>query len=191
MSSLNVYPQPLVAPVSHRTPGFRASLAAYGIYSRQVQLHAVISNLNRAGVSNQDICLLLAPTHPIAAQVRDMRSLATEPACRPALTGLLEWLSKLGAVAIADVGLFISSRFYLRAFMCATSGASGQRRWETLSNLGIPNPEIKRVGDQIEDAGSMLYVRCEGSRNPQEAVDVLRNAGALETVCLMESSYSA
>ena len=45
--------------------------AAYGIYSQDVVLTDIVRNLNQAGFENEDICMMLAPTHPIASVVRD------------------------------------------------------------------------------------------------------------------------
>ena len=47
------------------------SPAAYGMYSHDVALKDVVHTLNQAGFENEDICMMLSPTHPIAALVRD------------------------------------------------------------------------------------------------------------------------
>ena len=42
------------------------SPAAYGMYSHDVALKDVVHTLNQAGFENEDICMMLSPTHPIA-----------------------------------------------------------------------------------------------------------------------------
>lgn len=43
------------------------SAAAYGIYPQDVALAEVVHTLNQAGFENEDICMMLAPSHPIAS----------------------------------------------------------------------------------------------------------------------------
>ena len=45
--------------------------AAYGLYSQKVALNDVVNTLNQAGFGNEDICMMLSPSHPIAAQIKD------------------------------------------------------------------------------------------------------------------------
>ena len=176
---------PVPEPVIPR----QGATAVYGVYSRKMQLQSVITTFNQAGFSDHDICLLLAPTHPIALKVRDMRSLACDFDGRPDAASLLKWLTRLGAVAISDVGLFIRSRSFLQAFICSTE-ESGYRRWETLSNLGIAKEDVKRLGSQIDEAGSLVYLKCDPKRLEQ-ALQILNNTGASETSCVGATSYNA
>ena len=55
--------------------------AAYGIYPQDVALAEIVHTLNKAGFENEDICMMLSPTHPIASVVRE--ALNANLACAP------------------------------------------------------------------------------------------------------------
>ena len=189
MSSFSAFhPLHEVAPGSFPS-ALQNRVAAYGVYSRKAPLESVVSLLNQQGIHNQDICLVLSRDHPIAAQIREMRSVAPEALSRPALAGLVGWLSRLGAVVISNVGLFIRSRAYLHAFLSPQTPVC--RYWGTLSSLGIPEPEAKRLGARIEEEGGLIYVNCGPGANPQGILDMLRRTGSLEASCLALPSCDA
>ncbi|MGA9551695.1 MAG: hypothetical protein WBR30_05565, partial [Candidatus Sulfotelmatobacter sp.] len=72
--------------------------AAYGMYSQNVPLNDVVHTLNQAGFDNEDICMMLSPTHPVAALVRDASLFSSEREANAATAGLIGWLSEFGAV---------------------------------------------------------------------------------------------
>ena len=162
----------------------QTSIAAYGVYSQQVQLQSVVAALNRGGFENQHICLLLAPAHPIATRVHDMRSLACESASSAALAGLVGWLSRLGAVVISNVGLFIRSRSFLQALLGANEAPASCRKSGTLASLGIPERDAGRLGNRLEEDSGLIYVSCGQLSESERAVEILRASGAHETSCL-------
>ena len=47
------------------------TLAAYGIYPPSAALNDIVDILNHAGFVNEDICMMLSPSHPIAGMVRE------------------------------------------------------------------------------------------------------------------------
>src|SRR5712671_1176242 len=69
------------------------SAAAYGMYPQEVALHDVVHTLNQAGFENEDICMMLAPTHPIASIVRDASLFSTDREDTAASAGMIGWLS--------------------------------------------------------------------------------------------------
>ena len=191
MSSLSAVPRPHEAAVPPESfcSAAQGRVAAYGLYPKKVPLENVVSRLNQEGVRNQDICLLLSPDHPIAAQIREMRLVALETISRPVLAGLVGWLSRLGAVVISNVGLFIRSRAYLHAFLSPETSVC--QYWGTLANLGISEPEAKRLGTRIDQEGGLIYVNCSPSGNSQGVLDILRRTGSLEASCLASLSCDA
>src|SRR5260370_38402261 len=82
------------------------SAAAYGVYPQEVALHDVVYTLNQAGVENEDICMMLAPTHPIATIVREASILNSEREASAVTAELIGWLSEFGAAAIRTGGAF-------------------------------------------------------------------------------------
>jgi len=155
--------------------------AAYGIYPQGAHLQDVVHALNQAGFQHEDICLLLAPTHPIATSVRDMKLIALEPHSSAALAELVGWLSKLGAVVISSIGLFIRSRAFLRAFLDTSETPALCRNWGTLASLGIPEHDASRLRNRIDEDGVLIYVSCERTSQSEWAMEVLRKTGAHET----------
>jgi len=160
----------------------QSKAAAYGVYPQGTELQDVVQTLNQAGFRNDEICLLLAPIHPIATKVRDMRSQASESNSRNALAGLVGWLSKLGAVIISSTGLFIHSQAYLHALL--DTNATAYRNWGTLASLGIPEQEAGRLGNRMSEDGGLIYVTCDRTSRSESALEILRRTGALESSCL-------
>src|SRR6202161_3463283 len=96
-----------------------STAAAYGIYPHDVVLSDIVHNLNQAGFENEDICMMLSPSHPIASMVRDPSLFATDRSDSDASAGMIGWLSGFGAVLIPGIGFFIRSRVFLQALMVA------------------------------------------------------------------------
>ena len=160
-------------------------VAACGVYSSKVELQHVIETLNQAGFSNEDILLLLAPAHPLAGLVRDLKLVAPETS-DAASSGLINWLLRFGAVVIPQVGLFIRSRDFLHKLLVEpiTSSCSGNAA--ALVNLRIPERDAQRFGGLISDTGGFVYVSCEPTQS-RWAREILSNTGADEACCLHES----
>src|ERR1700676_2455831 len=93
--------------------------AAYGMYSQDVALNDVVHTLNQAGFDNQDICMMLSPSHPIAALVRDASLFNSECEANAVTAGLIGWLSGFGAVLVLTVVFFMKCYAVLHALMCA------------------------------------------------------------------------
>src|SRR4030088_2422587 len=106
---------------SHREHGEPSmsvnSAAAYGMYPQEGALHDVVHTLNQAGFENEDICMMLAPTHPIATIVREASILNSEREASAVTAGLISWLSEFGAVMIPTVGFFVRSQEFLHALL--------------------------------------------------------------------------
>ena len=105
--------------------------AAYGIYSPTTALKEVVHTLNRAGFVNEDICMMLSPTHPIAGIVREAGLNEGDRQTSSVAAKLIGWLSEFGAVMIPSVGFFIRSQAFFHALLsdeeapglCGRSGA--------------------------------------------------------------------
>jgi len=79
--------------------------AAYGMYPGDVSLQQVVQTLNRAGFDNEQICLIVWPSHHIATAIRQANIFNAERQASASIAGLIGWLMKLGAVIIPTVGL--------------------------------------------------------------------------------------
>ena len=89
-----------------RDVGWRISMrinetAAYAMYPRTVALPEVVCALNRAGIGNEDICMVLSPAHPDAS-VFDSESSKGSASAR-----MIAWFSGFEAVFIPTGCFFI------------------------------------------------------------------------------------
>lgn len=163
--------------------------AAYGIYSQDVALREVISTLNQAGFGNEDICVMLSPTHPISTVIRDARIL--DPERKTALSaGMIGWLSKFGAVLIPTVGFFARSRAFFHAMMEAMDSPALCASSRTLVALGFPEFEAERFEDQLHRRGALIYVSCAEAAETNWAIQLLESTGARETATVQRELMS-
>ena len=165
--------------------------AAYGIYSQNVALNDVVYTLNQAGFHNEDICMMLSPTHPIASLVRDASLFNSECESNAVTAGLIGWLSEFGAVMIPTVGFFIRSQAFFHALMVSREASALCGNARTLVGLGFSDNEADRFERQLRCLGVMVYVACSENAKMEWACEVLRHAGAHEAATLDERMSAA
>ncbi|HZQ94442.1 MAG TPA: hypothetical protein VFA67_05485 [Candidatus Sulfotelmatobacter sp.] len=153
--------------------------AAYAMYPRSVDLPEVVCALNRAGFGNQDICMVLSPAHPDAANVFDGESAKGSASAR-----MISWFSKFGAVFIPTVGFFIRSQSFFQALQAEHNLPGLSRGCRTLLGLGFPHEAATRLGRQLADFGALVYVSCPESAQADGAIQLLRKMGAREASSL-------
>jgi hypothetical protein len=158
--------------------------AAYGMYARGVALPEVVCALNRAGFENQDICMILSPAHPDAELVREPGLFHDKASDRAISAKTIDWFSKLGAVAIPTVGLFIRSQNFLQALIDQPSSSRLSRGTQLLLGLGFSHQDAKRLAHQLYDFGALVYVSCRESAKADSVIELLRDAGAREAASL-------
>jgi hypothetical protein len=163
-----------------------SSAAAYGIYSQDVALADVVDTLNQAGFDNDDICMMLSPSHPIASIVREASLFSSEREENAATAGLIGWLSAFGAVLIPTVGFFIRSQAFLHALMATREAPALCGNARTLVGLGLSELDAEKYEDQLRRVGVLVYVSCGESAKTLWAQEVLRHTGAKETATLHE-----
>ena len=162
------------------------SPAAYGMYSHDVALKDVVHTLNQAGFENEDICMMLSPTHPIASLVRDASLFNSERESNAITAQLIGWLSGFGAVLIPTVGFFIKSQTFFHALMVSREGPALCGNARTLVGLGFSDDEADRFESQLRKLGVLVYVSCAESAKTMWACEVLRHTGACEAATLEE-----
>lgn len=158
--------------------------AAYGMYSDDVEIADVVRALNAAGFRNQDMCLLLAPTQPIAETVRDANLLNAEATATAVSARVIGWCSEFGAVVIPTVGFFIRSQAFLHALVVARNAPAFCGRSGTLTGLGVPDGDAQRLEKQLQQTGFLVYVASKDAARMQWATELLRATGAVETATL-------
>ncbi|MFZ0320945.1 MAG: hypothetical protein WAL56_17590 [Candidatus Sulfotelmatobacter sp.] len=160
--------------------------AAYGMYSQDVALNDVVHTLNQAGFDNEDICMMLAPSHPIASLVRDASLFNSECEANAVTAALIGWLSGFGAVLIPGVGFFIKSQAFFHALMVSRDSPAICGNARTLVGLGFSDDEADRFESQLRQLGVLVYVSCPNNAKTMWAREVLRHTGACESATLDE-----
>jgi hypothetical protein len=160
--------------------------AAYGIYSDDVAIADIVHTLNQAGFENEDICMMLSPTHPIASVVREASVFNNEKDDSAATAGMIGWLSAFGAVLIPTVGFFIRSQAFLHALMASRGTPALCGNANTLVGLGFSENDAERFEDQVRRIGVLVYVSCSENEKLLWAQEVLKHTGAVESATLHE-----
>jgi hypothetical protein len=155
--------------------------AVYGIYADDVQVTDVVYALNVAGFENQDICLVLARTHPISTIVREAAFSSADREASALAALLIEWLSELGAVVIRRFGFFIRSERYLRTVVTTREAPALCGNFETLMDLGFCKNEAERLQNELCEDGVVVYVACSQHAQAKCAREMLKAIGARET----------
>lgn len=158
--------------------------AAYGIYAHDVPVADIVRTLNHAGFANEDICMMLSPSHPIASVVRDASLFSSEREDNAATAGMIGWLSAFGAVLIPTVGFFIRSQVFLHALMSAREAPALCGNARTLVGLGFSEVDAEKYENELRRLGVLVYVACSEAAKTLWAQEVLRHTGAKETATL-------
>ncbi|HYM76355.1 MAG TPA: hypothetical protein VE377_10300 [Candidatus Dormibacteraeota bacterium] len=165
--------------------------AAYGIYPDAVELLEVVRTLNGAGFENEHLCLMLAPSHPIATIVRDANLLNHDRESSTVTAGLIGWLSEFGAVVIPSIGFFIRSRAFFHALLVARDAPALCGSSRTLAGLGFPDSDAARFETQLQQNGFMVYVTSPEIAKARWALELIRITGAEESAILEREANAA
>jgi hypothetical protein len=157
--------------------------AAYGIFPLDARLDQIVSSLNAAGFETSTICVFLPPTHPVADEVRSVKSSSGELSEEHEYDRVVAWLATLGGVVIPDVGFFVGASGYLQAVACGIC-RPGDKSTGALANLGIPSDAALRYEARTREDASLVFVRCDGSAQSEWAREILRLLRA-EEVCVL------
>ncbi len=159
--------------------------AAYGLFSQETALQDVVRALNQAGFANRDICLMLAPSHPIASVVRDATLFNNERAVNRAIANTIGWLSEFGAVLIPRVGFFIRSQAYFHALVASDEASSFCGNACALIGLGFSREAAEKYASHLSKLGVMIYVSCSEGTATRTASELLRSSGAQESATIL------
>jgi hypothetical protein len=161
--------------------------AAYGIFPMAARLDQIVSSLNAAGFETSSICVFLPPTHPVAGEVRSIKSSAGELSGEGGYERVVAWLATLGGVVVPDVGFFVGARGYLRAVACGLC-RPGDGRSGALAYLGIPADAAARYEARTREDASLVFVSCDGWAQSEWAREILRLLRAEEVCAIGEQS---
>lgn len=149
----------------------------------EARLDQIVSSLNAAGFETSSICVFLPPAHPVADEVRSLKTAAGELTGEGGYERVVAWLATLGGVVIPDVGFFVGARGYLHAVACGIC-RPGENRSSALENLGIPSDAAIRYEARTREDASLVFVSCDGWAQSEWAREILRLLRAGE-VCVL------
>jgi len=160
--------------------------AAYGIFPIDARLDQIVSSLNAAGFETSSICVFLPPSHPVAGEVRSVKSSAGELVGDYGYERVIAWLATLGGVVIPEVGFFVGARGYLHAVACGIC-QTGDKRTGALAKLGIPADAAERYETRTREDASLVFVSCDGWAQSEWAREILRLLRAEEVWVLSKN----
>ena len=159
--------------------------AAYGIFPMGARLNDVVAALNSAGFRSADICVFLSPSHPIADDLRNIKTSVFDGSREADLENTVSWLSHFGGAVIPGVGLFVGSPDYLTALTQSERLGARSNHGRMLAGLGIPEDAAARYESRVSRDASLVFISCDGSAQSEWAREVLRRLRA-EEVCLLQ-----
>lgn len=155
------------------------SKSIVGIAKSQVEVEAVVDDLQNSGVSPTDISVLI----PDSGGVPDTGTVKTTKAPEGATTGVvaggltggtLGLLAGIGALAIPGVGPFIAAGPIMAALSGAAIGAGTGGVIGALVGLGIPELEAKVYEDRIKKGGYLVAVHVAEGYDAKNIREVLK-----------------
>jgi hypothetical protein len=161
--------------------------AVYAIYPQSIPLKELLQTLAQGGFDKESICMMIAPTHPVAEMVREANMHSFERDAHAASAGLIGWLSEFGAVLIPTFGFFIRSREFFHALVVEQESLAYCGRHGTLVALGFSERDARRFEHHVRESGVLLYVSCANSAQAQWALELMRTWGADEIGLLGKS----
>ena len=160
--------------------------ASYGIYPNSIEAAGVVRAFNEAGFVNEHICLMLAPSHPIATVVRDANLLNEDRTTSAVTAGLIGWLSNFGAVVIPSIGFFIRSQAFVRALLLTRDAPALCGSSRTLVGLGFGDLDAARLETELQQGGFMVYIAAVENARLAWTLELFRITGAEESAALQK-----
>jgi len=157
--------------------------AVYGIYRNLESAEDAVDHLTTAGVSNNDVSILMADTESTRAFAHQKATKAPEGTATGATAGgvvggTLGLLAGLGALAIPGLGPLIAAGPIMATLAGLGVGGTVGGLVGALAGLGIPEYEAKRYEGHVKNGGVLLSVHCNNTEEIKRAKDFLKATGA-------------
>ncbi len=165
--------------------------AVISLASSEAQAERIISALQQAGFSNNDISALLPDKRATRDFAHENSTKAPEGAiggvgAGGAIGGTLGLLAGIGALAIPGIGPFIAAGPIMAALSGAAAGAAVGGITGALIGMGIPEIEAKQYEEKVKGGSILLSVHVEDSDERSRAKKILEAAGADDVVTVGE-----
>jgi len=159
------------------------------------QAELIVSRLQTAGFSNNDISVLLPDKSSTKDFAHEKHTKAPEGAAIGGATGLgvgavLGWLAGIGSLAIPGVGPLIAAGPIMAALGGAALGATAGGLTGVLVGLGIPEYEAKRYEGKIKGGSALISVHTENSDERAKAKEIFEQANAEDISSTGETGVS-
>src|ERR1700687_4867069 len=167
--------------------------AVFGIYKSGAQAERAVDRILAAGVSQNDISVLLPDTQSSKEFAHEKNTKAPEGTTTGVTTGgvvggTLGLLAGIGALALPGVGPFIAAGPIMASLAGLGVGGAVGGFVGALVGMGIPEFEAKLYDLRVKDGGVLVAVHCESSEGISKARDVLKAVGAEEVATCLEES---
>lgn len=170
--------------------------AVIGLLSNQEQAERVVSELQAAGFSGNDISILFPDKQGTRDFAAEKHTKAPEGAVAGAgaggaIGGTLGLLAGIGALAIPGVGPLIAAGPIMAALSGAAAGAAVGGLTGALVGMGIPEIEAKQYEGKVKSGSILVSVHVDEDAERARAKQILQNAGASDVVVAGEQSVKA
>ena len=167
--------------------------AVFGIYGSELQAEHAVDQLMTAGISSNDISVLLQDANSTKDFAHHKDTKAPEGttagvAAGGVLGGTLGVLAGIGALAIPGLGPFIAAGPIMAGLAGLGVGGAVGGFIGALVGMGIPEYEAKRYEGSVKDGGVLLSIHCDTSEEITRAKDLLKHTGAEDIASAGESS---
>jgi len=161
--------------------------AVLGIVSTHAEAEVMVTRLQEAGFSTNDISVLF----PDKAGTRDFAHEKNTKAPEGAIAGVgaggaiggtLGLLAGIGALAIPGLGPFIAAGPIMAALSGAAAGAALGGVSGALVGMGIPEIEAKQYETKIKNGNILLSVHVDDRHERNRAKEILEKGGAEDVV---------
>jgi len=164
-----------------------------GLVSSQQQAETIVTELQRAGFSKDDVSALFPDKKGTRDFAHEKNTKAPEGAITGAsaggaIGGTIGLLAGIGALAIPGLGPFIAAGPIMAALSGAAAGATLGGVAGALVGMGIPELEAKRYEGKIKDGNILLSVHVEGSEERDSAKKIFEGGGATDVTTTGEKS---
>lgn len=180
------------------------NIAVFGLANSRDHADRIITRLQTAGFSNNEISVLLAdkegttrrdlppgevpPRKDLNAPKKgtlttEKHTKAPEGGVTGALTGgviggAIGLLAGIGAIALPGLGAFIAAGPLLAALSGAGVGGGLGLLVGALAGIGIPEYEAKKYESELKSGSILICVHCVDSEHQSSAKEILKKEGA-------------
>jgi hypothetical protein len=172
------------------------STAVIGLVSSVAEAEKILNELERAGVSTDDISALFPDKRGTRDFAHEHHTKAPEGAVAGvgaggAIGGTLGLLAGVGALSVSGLGSFVAAGPILAALSGAAAGAAVGGITGALIGMGVPEVEARQFEGKCQRGSILLSVHVEDAEQRDRAKNILERHGAADVTVAAEKSVPA